>query len=169
VSASVTTPTAADCCLPALVTLKRAETSAHERQSAHQIGMEYFLGCACSGFRLRLNGRRSGVRPWAPPTDVTTTNPRTPNCMKDSAGLSYGRAVSCCVSSQCHSKWHNPSSGPGPSKARHFGSWFRDRGPEEHLCQPNRSRHPVTLALTGNISHLVLAGRFALLARRRAA
>jgi hypothetical protein len=33
---------------------------------------------ALEGLAWWLDGRRSGVRPWAPPTDVTKTNPRAP-------------------------------------------------------------------------------------------
>jgi hypothetical protein len=92
---SVSVSDSARCCWLLLVSvpgLVPAQTSAHECQSAHQIGMGCFAGKACSGSRLRLDGTRSRVRPWASPTDVTTTNPGAPTEVKSDSESSYGRA-----------------------------------------------------------------------------
>jgi len=104
VSGSVPAPTAEGCCTPALRTPIPAQTSAHQRQSAHAIGMGYFAGCAYSGSRQWLESRRSGVRPWAPPTDVTATNPDAPTEVKSGSVGSYGRAAFCdCANSDRNS------------------------------------------------------------------
>jgi hypothetical protein len=95
---SVSVSDSARCYRLLQASVKRPNTRTNQRPSApsaYAIGMGCFAGNARSGSRLRLDGRRSGVRSRASPTDVTATNPGAPTEVRSGSVRSCGRAAYC--------------------------------------------------------------------------